>query len=80
MTAPTGGEDGRRIAIDWRLSWQEGILAEGQRVAVVGRGRRENDPEATGGSYRKPATRLSMTRGGEGEGLYVSTFAGSLPR
>jgi hypothetical protein len=68
----------RTIAVDWRLSWEEGILAEGQRVAVVGRGRREADPEAAGGSYRDAATRLRMERGADGEELFVSTFAGSL--
>jgi hypothetical protein len=72
------GKDGSRIALDWRLSWQEGIIAEGQRVAVIGRGRRETDPEAAEGSYRKAATRLVMTCGGEDEDLFVSTFAGSL--
>lgn len=69
---------GLRVPIDWRLSWQEGIVAEGQRVAIVGRGRRETDPEAARGSYRRAATRLVMTRGGEGEELFVSTFAGAL--
>jgi hypothetical protein len=66
------------LAIDWRLSWQEGILAEGQRVAVVGRGRREIDPEAAEGGYRRAATRLVMTGAGEDEELFMSTFAGSL--
>jgi hypothetical protein len=72
------GKEGRRISINWRLSWQEGIIAEGQRVAIVGLGRRETDPEAGEGSYRKAATRLVMTRGGNDEDLFVSTFAGSL--
>lgn len=71
---------GPQIPIDWRLSWQEGIVAEGQRVAIVGRGRREADPEAARGSYRRAATRLVMARGGEGEELFVSTFAGALGR
>jgi hypothetical protein len=70
--------EGRRVPIDFRLSWQEGIVAEGQRVAIVGRGRHETDPDAAKGSYRSAATRLAMTQGGEGEELFVSTFAGSL--
>ena len=72
------GKEGRKVAIDWRLSWQEGIVAEGQRVAVVGRGRRETDPEAAEGSYRMAATRLVMTRGGKDEAFFVSTFARTL--
>lgn len=69
------GREGPRVAIDWRLSWQEGILVEGQPVAIVGRGRREADPEAAEGSYRAAPTRLVMTHGGEGDELFVSTFS-----
>lgn len=72
------GRESRRIAVDWRLTWQEGILTEGQRVAVVGRGRHETDPDAGEGSYRAAATRLVMAHGGEGEELFVSTLAGLL--
>jgi hypothetical protein len=72
------GREGNRIGHDWRLSWQEGTIAEGQRVAVVGRGRREIDPEAAEGTYRKAATRLVMTRSRQDEDFFVSTFVGSL--
>ncbi|MGK3984464.1 hypothetical protein WME99_15570 [Sorangium sp. So ce136] len=72
------GKEGRRVAIDWRLSWQEGILAEGQRVAVLGRGRREVDPDSPQGGYRNAATRLVMESERDGEELVVSTFARSL--
>ncbi|HTN89028.1 MAG TPA: hypothetical protein VL242_35365 [Sorangium sp.] len=74
----TRGKEGRRVMIDWRLSWQEGILAEGQRVAVVGRGRREVDPDSPQGDYRHAATRLVMERDRDDENLVVSTFARSL--
>ncbi|WP_437674072.1 hypothetical protein [Sorangium sp. So ce131] len=74
----THRKEGERIALDWRLSWQEGILAEGQRVAVVGRGRREIDPEAAQGGYRDVVTRLVVARDRDDEDLFVSTFAGSL--
>lgn len=72
------GSQGSGIGHDWRMGWQEGIIAEGQRVAVVGRGRREIDPVAGEGGYRKAATRLVMRRSGEDEELFVSTFDGAL--
>ncbi|APR81710.1 Hypothetical protein A7982_07059 [Minicystis rosea] len=72
--------EARGIAVDWRLSWQEGILVAGQEVAVVGRGRREVDPEAAEGHYRQAATRLVMMRGGEDDVLSVSTFTAARER
>lgn len=68
---------GQRARIDWRLSWQEGIVCQGHPVAVVGRGHRETDPEPAAASYRAAATRLVMTRAAPADELVVSTFEGS---
>jgi hypothetical protein len=66
-----------RVRTDWRLSWQEGILAEGQLVAIVGRGRWELDSSAAVQNYRQPGRTLVVERAAPSNELYVSTFAGS---
>jgi hypothetical protein len=69
---------GTRLMLDRSLRYEEGILAEYQRVAIVGRGRHEPDPESAEGDYRRAASRLVMTRDHQGEDILVSTFAASL--
>jgi hypothetical protein len=53
----------------YRYRFREGVLAAGETVAVVGRVRRELDPDGIGGSYREPAMRLVLEA--DREPLYV---------
>lgn len=55
------------------LRYKEGVLEEGEEVAVLSRGMREPDPnpKASAGPYREMATRLVMVSGKE-HPLYAS--------
>lgn len=69
---------GTRLMLDRSLRYEEGILEEGQLVAIVGRGRHEPDPASAEGDYRRAASRLVMTRDHAGEDIMVSTFSAAI--
>lgn len=48
----------REYALGYELVWHEGVLEEGEQVAVLGAARLEADPDGVGTSYRDGALRV----------------------
>jgi hypothetical protein len=57
---------------------EEWLIPVGGRVAVVGLGRRQIDPEVSARWCRDSGARLVMRRAGEPDSLVLSTFEGVL--